>query len=344
VASIAVSGSSPAVGSTSQLTATATLSNGSTQAITTLATWQSSNAAVLTVSPSGVATALSAGDTDVTATYVGVKGSLHVSVAARTYGLMGVIADETTRGALADVRVEVLNGANAGKLATTDASGTYTFAGLVAETFRLRASKDGYAWGEQNVTVPDVPRADFFLHQYCNVSVSPTSYSGVNWPLINDPLTLTATPSTCSWGVSTTDDWIKLTPPTTGVGSSTFWFTPVPNTPVTASRTGSVLVSWPGGSARVAVEEQPATCTPSETVPVAASGAGYLFKLGVGCFVNTTMTIDVPWLQEHGTSGGLLYLNLMVQPNPGPQRTGHLTMDGHGNGLYAQYTFVQANP
>src|SRR5262249_45628776 len=68
------------------------------------------------------------------------------------YSLTGVINDETTRAPLADVRVEVLNGVYAGQTASTDLSGTYTFTGLAAETFRLRASKDGYLWGEQNVT------------------------------------------------------------------------------------------------------------------------------------------------------------------------------------------------
>ena len=344
VASIAVSGTAPTVGSTSQLTATATLSNGSTEAVTTQATWQSSNAAVLTVNSSGLAMAIAAGDADLTATYAGVKGSLHLSVAPRTLGLIGVIADETTRGALADVRVEVLNGINGGKVASTDASGTYTFTGLVAETFRLRASKDGYAWGEQNVTVPDVPRADFFLHQACSVSVSPTFDSMLNGPF-GSAISVSATPSSCPWNASTSDDWITLMPPTSGTGSSTIYFRVIANMPVTASRTGSILVSWSGGNTRVTIEQRPATCTPSDTFAVAASGRGWMFDLGAGCYFNTTMSVDVPWIHiGRDTHGGGLFIDVTVDPNSGAQRIGHITMDGHGNGLYAQYTFVQAHP
>jgi hypothetical protein len=336
------------VGSTSQLTATATLSNGSTQTVTTQATWQSSNAAVLTVSASGLAAGVAPGDADVVAKYEGSNGSLHLSVAPRTYGLTGVIADETTRAALAEVRVEVLNGTNAGKTASTDMSGTYRFAGLLAETFRLRASKEGFAAGEQNVTVPEIPRADFFLHQPCSITVSPTSYSQLNVPYdtAEHLLTVTAAPSTCTWNVSTSDDWIKFAPPTTGTGSSTVTFHVLSPEPVTVLRTGAILVSSAGASTRIPTELRPASCT-SGTVAVPADGAGYgLWNIGEGCFLNTTLTVDVPWI--HGgqrTSGGGLYLvDIYIDPNTGAQRIGHITMDGHGNGLYAQHTFVQANP
>ena len=317
------------------------MSTGATQSVTNLATWQSSNNGVVTVSPSGLAAAVAPGNADITATYQGTSGSLHLDVAMRTYGLVGVIADEATRSPLADVRVEVLNGANAGKTASTDTAGSYTFGGLVAETFRLRASKDGYGSGEQNVTVPDVPRADFFLHQPCAASVSPTSYSAINVPFSGGLLALTTSP-TCSWTASTSDDWIHLTPPTSGTGSSTIYFTSVPNMPVTASRIGSILLSWPGGSTRVPVEERPATCTPSSTNTVPAAGAAYMFNLGEGCYFNTTITVDVPWIHlGTGTHGGGLYVDVTIDANPGAQRVGHITVDGHGNGLYAQYTLVQ---
>jgi hypothetical protein len=339
---VAVSGVAPGLGSTSQFIAAATFSDGSTQAVTNLAAWQSSNAGVLSVSASGLVTALAAGDADVTATYQSTKGSVHLSIAVRTYGLVGTIMDENTRSPLTDVRVEALNGANAGKVASTDASGTYTFSSLVAETFRLRASKDGYVWGEQNVTVPDIPRADFFLHQSCGVSVSPESYSAINMPFGLGGFTLTATSSSCPWTVTTTDDWIGLTGPRSGMGSSTIPFTLVPNMPVTASRTGSILLSWPGSSARLLVEERPAACTPSTTITVPPSTRGYMFDFAYGCIFNTTITADVPWIHlGSGTHGGGEYKDVLFDPNPGAPRVGHVTVDGHGNGLYEQYTFVQ---
>lgn len=65
---------------TAQFTATAVLSDGTTQTATTQATWQSSNTTVATVSSSGMVTALAAGETDIRATYQSVTGSMHLTV------------------------------------------------------------------------------------------------------------------------------------------------------------------------------------------------------------------------------------------------------------------------
>ena len=64
----------------SQLTATATLSNGTTENRTSTATWQSSNAAVATVSPQGLINILSSGDASIAATVADVRGELGISV------------------------------------------------------------------------------------------------------------------------------------------------------------------------------------------------------------------------------------------------------------------------
>ena len=74
--SLAVTGAIPAVGQTSQLTATLKLSDGTTRDVTGLATWQSSNAAVATVSTSGLLRVLQLGAADITATYQTVSGKL----------------------------------------------------------------------------------------------------------------------------------------------------------------------------------------------------------------------------------------------------------------------------
>jgi uncharacterized protein YjdB len=81
VASIAIRGSAPTVGSTAQLTATATMSNGTTQDVTSSATWQSGDATIATVSSGGVVTGVAAGSTTVTATYQSVTGSDSIAVA-----------------------------------------------------------------------------------------------------------------------------------------------------------------------------------------------------------------------------------------------------------------------
>ena len=74
VSSVAVTGAVPAVGAQSQMVATATLSTGTTQDVTSSATWQSSNTAVATVTSSGLVTGVAAGAVQITATYQSVSG------------------------------------------------------------------------------------------------------------------------------------------------------------------------------------------------------------------------------------------------------------------------------
>jgi len=78
---VTAAASSVAVGSTDQLTATATLTNGATQALS-LPTWQSSNTAIATVSASGVVTGVSTGTVTITATdtTTNISGTFQVTV------------------------------------------------------------------------------------------------------------------------------------------------------------------------------------------------------------------------------------------------------------------------
>lgn len=69
------------VGSSLQFIATATMSDGTIRIPTAIASWQSSNTAVATVSSAGVVTALSPGTVTITATYLGRSGSLEVQTA-----------------------------------------------------------------------------------------------------------------------------------------------------------------------------------------------------------------------------------------------------------------------
>jgi len=82
IASVAVAGTPPAVGGTSQFTATATLADGTTQDVTTLATWSSSNSSDATVSPTGVVAGVAAGAATIQATYQNVTGADAITVTA----------------------------------------------------------------------------------------------------------------------------------------------------------------------------------------------------------------------------------------------------------------------
>lgn len=88
VTSIALSPNGPdvMVGSTEQLTATATYNNGTSTNVTSAVTWKSSNTAVATITPAGLVTGVAAGSTTLTASLNGVNGteSLTVTTQAST--------------------------------------------------------------------------------------------------------------------------------------------------------------------------------------------------------------------------------------------------------------------
>lgn len=82
VTAVAITGTATLTvsGQANQLAATATLSDGTAQNVTSAATWQSSNAAVATISGTGLLTAVAAGTTTITATMQGRSGTLVVTV------------------------------------------------------------------------------------------------------------------------------------------------------------------------------------------------------------------------------------------------------------------------
>src|SRR5438552_3603039 len=80
VASIAVTGASPAIGDTSQFSAVATMSDGTTQDVTGTSTWSSSNTAEATVSATGVVTGVAAGTVSIQATYLSVTGADQITL------------------------------------------------------------------------------------------------------------------------------------------------------------------------------------------------------------------------------------------------------------------------
>jgi hypothetical protein len=81
LSSVSVSGGNAVtVGQTVQFTATANMSNGTTQNVSTTASWQSSNASIATVSNTGLATGVAQGNADIRATFQGMTGSLGLQV------------------------------------------------------------------------------------------------------------------------------------------------------------------------------------------------------------------------------------------------------------------------
>jgi plastocyanin len=141
-----------------QLTATASLSNGTTQVVTNQANWQSDNTAIATVSSAGVVTAVGPGTTAIRASYQNFNGTGSLNVTSdqpvpQTYSLCGTIIETPAGGPLSEVEVEVRDRVNAGKKTQTDGNGHYCLTNLAPDSFTLRVSKRDYEQIEQGLTV-----------------------------------------------------------------------------------------------------------------------------------------------------------------------------------------------
>jgi hypothetical protein len=139
VTSVAITGTLtlPAAGQTSQLVATATFANGTSQVVTNQATWQSSNPTVATVTTTGLVAALTYGTAVVTATFQGVNGSGTVTTTLNMTGTWkGTATDSVESAQLTSVLTQT------GTTITGTASLVYTsgtqangsFSGTVSST------------------------------------------------------------------------------------------------------------------------------------------------------------------------------------------------------------------
>jgi len=132
---------------TSQLMAVASFADGTTQDVTTTATWQSSDSSMATVSATGLVTSVSGGTVDVRATFRTVVGTLRLSMAsspAFRAAVTGIVLEGSTRSVLRDARVVVSASPDAGMSTVTGAGGLFTLSGLSAGSVTLTVTKDGY--------------------------------------------------------------------------------------------------------------------------------------------------------------------------------------------------------
>ena len=204
------------------------------------------------------------------------------------FTLSGAITDQASGAGIGGARVEALNGANAGKAATTDASGAYTLSGLSEGGFRMRASANGFDAGEQNVTVPVIARADMQLRRTATAPTGPCAYTATPTAILGVPftggqgaITIAQTTGTCGWQATSSATWLTLSP-SAGSGGATLAFTAAPN-PSFNSRTATVTIAFSGGSVQVTVIQgtPPDFCemvlvdpNGQSTIPVAAGGSG----------------------------------------------------------------------
>ncbi len=175
-AALIVSGS-PAATSTFQLTATARLSDGATRDVTTSAQWETSNRSVAMISATGMVTVIATGQVEFRATYLGVAGSLQLLLTAPTHGaftLSGIVREVApNQRTLGGAQVSIITGPDAGRTATSDASGFYQLTGVSAGTVSVVTTLDGFDPYRAGVSITGNMESDGWL-----APVPPTSASG----------------------------------------------------------------------------------------------------------------------------------------------------------------------
>ena len=138
-----------------QLTLNAIKSDGSVENVSAQAIWTSATQQVLTLTPTGVATGRTPGESLVSARHSNRAVNRQFMVLPKgTFRLRGVAAEDGSGGlGIENVTVTVISGVGEGMTASTRFDGTYTLYG-VAGAVRLHAKKEGYfnALQEVNVT------------------------------------------------------------------------------------------------------------------------------------------------------------------------------------------------
>lgn len=160
--SITIDGPTSVVpGTHAQFTATGHISDGSSQDLTTSATWRSSDDSVIAIAPNGDATGGKAGEIVLAAESGGKRASLQVLVLAPgTFKVSGVVSDGGVplRGAT----VDLVDGSRALMSSTTDADGVYRLYGVSGD-IELRVLAPGYPEQKRGFSVASNSTVDFAL-------------------------------------------------------------------------------------------------------------------------------------------------------------------------------------
>jgi hypothetical protein len=162
------------IGETSQLTATAVWSDGSTKTVTAEVNWSSSTllayggaTSVVTISSGGGLTAVGFGIASIGASYRGQSDFKQVTLRpAGTFTLSGQIKEPVNVG-VERATVEILDGPAAGQSTRSEYDGSYQFF-AVSGNLRVRATKDGYLAVVQFVSMTADERLDFDLTPVIN--------------------------------------------------------------------------------------------------------------------------------------------------------------------------------
>ncbi len=148
------SNASLAVGATEQFTATATYNDGSTADVTASAAWTDANGKVATITASGMATAVAAGSTSVTAALSGLTGtaSLTVDAAPKTLTSIAVSPATATLAAGATQQFAAKATYSDGSTADVSATATWTSSATTVATITSSGLATTVASGSTTIT------------------------------------------------------------------------------------------------------------------------------------------------------------------------------------------------
>jgi hypothetical protein len=169
----------PTVGQSVQLSATATLPDGSRLHATTQAAWQSSAAGIANVTATGLLTIVTAGEVDVSATLQGVRGTAHLSIGPvkRGFDISGVVHESApTENVLLPGATVGIHFAGCptcpheGQETIADDQGRFTLPGIETAGFTLWARRPGYDPMPFNIAM--LPR-----DQHPSIGLVPSGYT-----------------------------------------------------------------------------------------------------------------------------------------------------------------------
>lgn len=152
-----------APGATAQFSASARMSDGSTQDYTTKVTWRSANVSMLTITSVGQATGQANGETQVQAILPVLRATANVIVIpAGTYRLAGTVTESGLP--VSKATVAVTSGIGTGLSVQTDFGGAYRIYG-VAGQIEITVTKDGYTPVVEPLLVDTMSVADVAVVQ-----------------------------------------------------------------------------------------------------------------------------------------------------------------------------------
>ena len=164
VSTLSVAGpATVAPGATAQFTASARMSDESTQDYTSKVSWRSANVSMLTITNTGQVTGQATGETQVQAILPVLRATANVMVIpAGTYRLAGTVTESGLP--VAKATVAVTSGIGTGLSVLTDFGGAYRIYG-VAGQIEITVTKDGYVPVVQPLLVDTMSVADVAVVQ-----------------------------------------------------------------------------------------------------------------------------------------------------------------------------------